>query len=59
LLISSPHRVWSSDTAFIKQIPAGRFGHPSEIANAVVFLASDEASFTVGAEVLIDGGMSP
>lgn len=43
--------------AFIKQIPAGRFGQPSEIANAVVFLASDEAAFTVGAELLIDGGM--
>ena len=44
--------------ALIKQIPVGRFGQPSEIANAVVFLASDEAAFTVGAEVLIDGGMS-
>ena len=44
--------------AFIKQIPAGRFGQPSEVANAVVFLASDEAAFTVGAELLIDGGMS-
>jgi len=42
----------------IKQIPAGRFGQPSEIANAVVFLASDEAAFTIGAELLIDGGMS-
>ena len=44
--------------AFIKQIPVGRFGQPTEIANAVVFLASDEAAFTVGAELLIDGGMS-
>jgi len=44
--------------AFIRQIPAGRFGQPSEIANAVVFLASDESTFTVGAELLIDGGMS-
>ena len=44
--------------AFIKQIPVGRFGLPSEIANAVVFLASDEAAFAVGAELLIDGGMS-
>jgi NAD(P)-dependent dehydrogenase (short-subunit alcohol dehydrogenase family) len=44
--------------AFIKQIPVGRFGHPDEIANAVVFLASDEAAFMVGAEMLIDGGMS-
>jgi NAD(P)-dependent dehydrogenase (short-subunit alcohol dehydrogenase family) len=40
------------------QIPAGRFGNPGEIAQAVVFLASDEAAFTVGSELVIDGGMS-
>ena len=39
------------------QVPAGRFGEPSEIAKAVVFLASDEAAYTVGAEIMIDGGM--
>lgn len=41
----------------LSQVPAARFGTPMEIAKAVVFLASDEASFTVGAELLIDGGM--
>jgi len=40
------------------QVPAKRFGNPSEIAAAVVFFASDEAAFTVGSELLIDGGMS-
>jgi NAD(P)-dependent dehydrogenase (short-subunit alcohol dehydrogenase family) len=40
------------------QVPAGRFGQPSEIAHAVVFLASDKSAFTVGSELLIDGGMS-
>jgi NAD(P)-dependent dehydrogenase (short-subunit alcohol dehydrogenase family) len=40
------------------QIPARRFGNPSEIAQAVVFLASDEAAFAVGGELVIDGGMS-
>ncbi len=40
------------------QVPLGRFGKPSEIAQAVVFLASDESAFTVGSELLIDGGMS-
>ncbi len=40
------------------QVPAGRFGQPSEIAHAIVFLASDESAFTVGSELLIDGGMS-
>ena len=40
------------------QVPAGRFGKPSEIASAVVYLASDESAFTVGSELLIEGGMS-
>jgi len=35
-----------------------RFGTVPEIAKAVVFLASDEAAFTVGSELLIDGGLS-
>ncbi|MBP0582047.1 SDR family oxidoreductase [Labrys sp. LIt4] len=38
-------------------VPAGRFGEVSEIAKAVVFLASDEAAYTVGSELMIDGGM--
>jgi NAD(P)-dependent dehydrogenase (short-subunit alcohol dehydrogenase family) len=41
-----------------KQVPAGRFGSPAEIASEVVFLASDESAFTVGSELLIEGGMS-
>jgi NAD(P)-dependent dehydrogenase (short-subunit alcohol dehydrogenase family) len=40
------------------QIPAGRFGTPSEVAQSVVFLVSDESAFTVGSELVIDGGMS-
>jgi len=40
------------------QVPAKRFGAPGEIASAVVFFASDESAFTVGSELLIDGGMS-
>jgi NAD(P)-dependent dehydrogenase (short-subunit alcohol dehydrogenase family) len=38
-------------------VPAGRFGDASEIAKAVVFLASDESAFTVASEIQIDGGM--
>ena len=37
-------------------IPMGRFGNPTEIANAVLFLASDEASFVTGHLLLVDGG---
>jgi NAD(P)-dependent dehydrogenase (short-subunit alcohol dehydrogenase family) len=39
------------------QVPAGRFGTPSEVASAAVFFASDESAFTVGSELLMDGGM--
>ena len=42
----------------VGQIPLGRRGSPREIADAVVFLASDESAFTVGSELIIDGGMS-
>jgi NAD(P)-dependent dehydrogenase (short-subunit alcohol dehydrogenase family) len=38
-------------------VPAGRFGTPNEIAQAIVFLASDESAFTVGSDLQIDGGM--
>lgn len=40
------------------QVPAGRFGTANEIADAVVYFASDESAFTVGSELLVDGGMS-
>jgi NAD(P)-dependent dehydrogenase (short-subunit alcohol dehydrogenase family) len=43
---------------FSTLIPLGRMGRPEEIANAALFLASDESSFVAGVELAVDGGMS-
>ncbi len=42
--------------ALIKLHPQGRLGHPNEVANVVLFLAGDMATFVNGASVLVDGG---
>ncbi|MBY0558552.1 glucose 1-dehydrogenase [Hyphomicrobium sp.] len=39
------------------QIPLRRFADPSEVSAAVLFLASDEASYVSGAEIVVDGGL--
>jgi NAD(P)-dependent dehydrogenase (short-subunit alcohol dehydrogenase family) len=39
-------------------IPLGRFGTPAEVAKAVVFLASDDASYVTGTELFVDGGFA-
>ncbi|HOW37895.1 MAG TPA: SDR family NAD(P)-dependent oxidoreductase [Candidatus Izemoplasmatales bacterium] len=43
---------------FEERIPMGRVGRPEEIAKAVLFLASDEASYITGATLRVDGGMT-
>jgi NAD(P)-dependent dehydrogenase (short-subunit alcohol dehydrogenase family) len=43
---------------FNEMIPLGRHGTPEEIARAVLYLASDQSSFTTGTMLMVDGGMS-
>ena len=40
----------------LANIPLGRFGTPEDVAQAVLFLASDESSFVTGSELIVDGG---
>ena len=46
-------RDWRSE-----RVPLGRWGEPEEIADAICFLASDEASYITGSELLVDGGVT-
>jgi len=45
-------------TRYHTLMPLGRFGEPKEVANAAVFLASDESTFTTGSVLMVDGGVT-
>jgi hypothetical protein len=47
-----------TDAKLARQVPLGRIGVPDDIANAVLYLASDESRFMTGAELKLDGGIS-
>ncbi|MCD6449577.1 MAG: SDR family oxidoreductase, partial [Thermotogaceae bacterium] len=42
----------------LESIPVGRFGHPDEVANVVVFLASDLASYITSTVIEVHGGLA-
>jgi 3-oxoacyl-[acyl-carrier protein] reductase len=45
------------EDTILKQIPLGRFGTVEDVANAIAFLVSDEASYITGQVLVVDGGM--
>jgi 3-oxoacyl-[acyl-carrier protein] reductase len=45
------------EETILKQVPLGRFGTVEDVANAIAFLASDEASYITGQVLVVDGGM--
>ena len=47
---------WDDYLAEAANRPMGRVGQPEEVAKAVLFLASDDASFITGAALAVDGG---
>jgi NAD(P)-dependent dehydrogenase (short-subunit alcohol dehydrogenase family) len=40
----------------VRAVPMGRIGEVDEVANAILFLASDESSYITGSEIIVDGG---
>ena len=53
-----PELLQQMATGLLEQVPMHRFGHPDEVARAVLFLASEDSSFILGEELAVDGGWS-
>ncbi|BCY13309.1 glucose 1-dehydrogenase [Actinoplanes sp. L3-i22] len=56
-IAAAEHLTGVDPAAFLKSLPIARFAEPIEISRLVAFLASDESSYTTGAEFLADGGL--
>jgi len=53
-----PEQIEAVKKHFADAMPIGRIGQPADIGKAAVFLASDDSSFLLGAELLVDGGLT-
>jgi NAD(P)-dependent dehydrogenase (short-subunit alcohol dehydrogenase family) len=54
-------QLYTDEAAWRKRqvhIPSGRLGTPAEVADAVLFLASDESSWVTGTSLVVDGGIT-
>lgn len=56
--IEDPEQQKAVLEAISSGIPLGRMGMPEEVAEAVVYLASDASAFTVGQDLILDGGQT-
>jgi NAD(P)-dependent dehydrogenase (short-subunit alcohol dehydrogenase family) len=53
--LGSEEKAWQE---MAKASPLGRVGQPDDVARAILFLVSDDASYITGAEIAVDGGYS-
>jgi NAD(P)-dependent dehydrogenase (short-subunit alcohol dehydrogenase family) len=54
----SPEQAGEFGEALPNMVPMGRFGQAEEVAKAITFLASDESSYILGGEIVVDGGLT-
>lgn len=57
-IMKSIEGIPSAVEAWQESVPMKRFAEPEEIASVIAFLASDDASFVTGANVVVDGGLT-